>query len=117
MITIFEMGDKKLHGQPGKFRLFFLAPIPLFLPPQGFPTAAFFPFPHAEKCHALEKDLLQNRYKHDIWVVTIFNGKGTRLFSDATEKETHSLTRAYPDLHPTDKEKQPGFFMPCRKVF
>ncbi len=42
MITISEMGDKKLHGQPGTFRLFFLAPIPLFLPPQGFLTAAFF---------------------------------------------------------------------------
>jgi hypothetical protein len=65
MITISEMGDKKLHGQPGKFRLFFLSPIPLFLPPQGFPTAAFFFFPHAEKCHALQKDLIQSRYKRD----------------------------------------------------
>ena len=44
MITFSETNDKKLHGQPGKFRLFFLSLIPLFLPPQGFPTAAFFPF-------------------------------------------------------------------------
>ncbi len=60
MITISEMGDKKLHGQPGKLRLFFLAPIPLFLPPQGFPTVAFLRFPPCGKmsCFAERLDTI-----------------------------------------------------------
>ncbi len=59
MIT-FSDERQKLHGQPGQLRLLFLSPVPLSLPPQGFPTAAFLPLPHAEKCLTLQKVLMQS---------------------------------------------------------
>lgn len=65
MITISEMGDKKLHGQPGKLRLFFLAPNPFISAAAELLCGGIFFFSHAEKCHALQKDLIQSRYKRD----------------------------------------------------
>ena len=49
MITFSETIDKKHTGSRDSSGCFSFPPIPLFLPPQGFPTAAFFLFPLLRK--------------------------------------------------------------------
>jgi hypothetical protein len=60
MITFSETIDKKHTGSRDSSGCLFFPPIPLFLPPQGFPVTAVFLFPHAEKCLSLQKSLMQS---------------------------------------------------------
>ena len=60
MITFSETIDKKHTGSRDSSGCFSFPAIPLFLPPQGFPTAAFFFFPSCVKCLSLQKVLMQS---------------------------------------------------------
>ena len=119
--NLFWNQRQKTTRAAGKFPAVFSFPNPFVSAAAGFSHGGVFSLFPMRKNVMLWRKTWYKRDRNMIetwyWGCNIFTGKGTRLFSDATKKETLSLTRAYPDLHPTDKEKQPGFFMPCRKVF
>lgn len=60
MITFSETIDKKHTGSRDSSGCSFFPLTPLFLPPQGFHTVAFFFFPSCVKCLSLQKVLMQS---------------------------------------------------------
>ena len=61
----FWNGRQKTTRAAGNIPAVFSCPNPLISAAAGLPNGGFFSFPHAEKCHALQKDLIQSRYKRD----------------------------------------------------